>query len=143
MLATEKLIEDLNINQRKAEQLFAKFECFSELIKKSFAGDRPAVKGVSVKATGQSLEVLFCQKIMLLIFKPTIPQGQSFLRGSIDIYLREDLPKQSFSLLKTIMFNHDGETQLKMPSINDPININVDTHAINLFLNLLNELIAT
>ena len=142
MLATEKLIKDLNTNQRRAEQLIAKFDYFSELVKKSFAGDYPLVNGVSVETTDQSLGALFCQKTMLLVFKPIIPKGQSYLKGSIEIYIREDIPKQSFDLLKTIMFDHDGETELKMPSINDPININVDTHVINLFLNLLNELLA-
>jgi len=142
MLATEKLIKDLNTNQRRAEQLVAKFNYFSELVKKSFAEDYPLVNGVSVKTTDQSLEALFCQKTMLFVFKSIIPKGQSYLKGSIEIYIREDLPKQSFGLLKTIMFDHDGKTELKMPSINDPININVDTHVINLFLNLLNELLA-
>ena len=142
MLATEKLIKDLNINQKRAENLFAKFDYFSELVKKSFAVDRPLVNGVIVKTTGQSLEALFCQKSMLLVFKPKIHKDQSYLKGSIEIYMREDLPKQSFSLLKTIMFDHDGETELKIPSINDPININVEKHAIYLFLNLLNELLA-
>lgn len=141
MLATEKLINDLDANQKRAGQLFAKFEYFSELAIKSFAGDRPVVKGVSIKTTGQSIEVIFCQKKMQLVFKPIIPQGQSYLRGSIEIYSREDHPSQSLSHLKTIMFNPDGETELKMPSINDLININVDTHVINLFLNLLNELL--
>ena len=141
MLATDKLINDLNTNQKRADQLFSMFNYFVNLIKDSFTGDQPIIKNVEIKVTGTLLEVSFCEKKMFLVFKPTIPQGQSYLKGSIEVYLNEDFPNQSSIPFKKIVFEQDGETALRMPSINDPININIDTHVINLFLNLLNDLL--
>jgi hypothetical protein len=140
MLATEKLINDLNINQKRVDQLLTKFNHFVTIVR-AFTEDRQIIKGLEIKVVDTLLEVLFCQKKMFLVFGTTIPQGQSYLKGAIEIYLNEDFLKQSSTPVKKILFNQDGETELQMSSINDPINISDDTHAINLFLNLLNDLL--
>jgi hypothetical protein len=140
MLTWSDLHRRLGALSARHAQIVEKFDCFAKHVERQVAEPEFHIQGIctSLHLEQSYFTASFAGRTVR--FQLSTPIGDSgTLKGRVVCYLVNSFPAESLVELSCFSFSGSGETDVRDPEENDPVNISVEIGALYLALLAIHE----